>query len=74
LYGPYAFPIPFPSSCFNISLTTLTPENAGLPGAGDNVIKISTNNLPTRTQFYVWNSFILGTQGARGFYWFAIGN
>jgi len=74
LYGPYTFPTPFPNTFFNISLTTLTPEHTGVPGAGDNVIKISTTNLPTKTQFYVWNSYILGTQGARGFYWFAIGN
>ena len=83
MVGPYSFPIAFPNSCLNISLTTLTPEHTGFVGVtggtntgGDNVMMISTTQLPTASQFWVWNNCPSGDSDNenRGFYWIAMGN
>jgi hypothetical protein len=73
LMGPYSFPIPFPNACEGFFPVTLTPEAPGSASAGDNVAMVSASNLPTASQFWVWNNQIAGTNKSQGFYWFAIG-
>jgi len=74
LYGPYSFPIAFPNACEGFMPVTLTPEYPGKIAAGDDIVMVSANYLPTTTQFWVWNNRVLNApDGARGFYWFAIG-
>jgi hypothetical protein len=76
LYGPYSFPIAFPNACVNLLLTTLIP-GTGSEGGGENEYQVPTSQpLPSKTQFYVWNNYFSqapNPDAARGFYWIAIG-
>jgi len=53
LFGPYAFPIPFPNACELFMPTTLTPEQPGHSSAGDNIVMVSSVYPPTASQFWV---------------------
>jgi len=74
-YGPYSFPIAFPNACLAIFCTTITPETTGKNNIGDNIVMVSTSQLPTKTQFYVWNNCpsSASANAAAGFFWIAIG-
>ena len=73
LLGPYGFPIAFPNACFNLQLTTISPESAG-GAAGDDFFQVPSTNMPTPAQFYAFCDLISsGIDRANGFYWFAIG-
>ena len=73
LYGPYSFPAPFVNACYLVLPVTMTDEAPGSSAQEDNVIMISSAYRPTKSQFYVWNNLIAGHNGARGFYYLAIG-
>ena len=75
LYGPYSFPIAFPNACEVFMPVTLTPESPGHNASGDNTAMVSADNLPTTSQFWVWNNNPGpdSTDAAQGFCWFAIG-
>jgi hypothetical protein len=72
LYGPYVFPIAFPTACLNISFTTLTKDSGS--GYGNSSMQVDIAQLPTSTQFYVYNNnFAIPQNYQQGFYWMALG-
>lgn len=60
--GNVTFPIPFPSNCFNVSLTQRRDSSSSTQG-------MYLNGAPTTTQFS-YN----GSSAPTSLYWFAIGN
>ena len=73
LYGPYTFPIAFPNACEVFLPITVNP-NASSSSNGEDVIMVPFTDLPTATQFWVYNNALgAGNDNNSGFYWIAIG-
>ena len=73
LYGPYTFPIAFPNACEVFLPITIDP-NASSSSNGEDVIMVPFTDLPTATQFWVYNNALgAGNDSNSGFYWIAIG-